>query len=109
VRPIPKRLLIHSAVLKSPTGTDAWQDRTWNETPLRFVRLDPSEKVVMTKDNTEVQLTSTLFYDCKNSDPPGIRFSHGQKIKWNGREYTVETAEEMYDERRLHHWEVGLT
>ena len=109
MKPIPKRLLIHAATLRSPGAMDVWQAPTWEDTPLKHVRIEPSAKVVLTKDNTEVQLVSTLIYDCVNSSPRGIEFAAGQRVVWGGRECTVETVEQLYDERHLHHWEVGLS
>lgn len=108
MRPIPKRLLIHSATLKTPNGVDAWQNTTYQDQAISHVRVEPCSKIVQTKDNTEVQLTSLLIYDCRNSSPAGITFEVQQKIKWNGTEYTIVSPEPLYDESKLHHWEVGL-
>lgn len=105
--PIPKGLLIHTATLKSPTGNDSWQDTTYSGTILKSVRIEPCSKVIYTNDNTKVQLSGTLFFDCKNSIPKDAVFEIGQKLVWSGREFTIATIEPIYG-RKLHHIEVGL-
>ena len=106
--PIPKSWLIHSAVLRSPVSADAWQQVTYSDRVLDHVKIEPSTRLVLTKDNLQIQLSSLLIYDCRNSKPVGVDFEPGQKLAWNDREYAVITAEPLYDGVRLHHWEVGL-
>nr|DAI35512.1 MAG TPA: Minor capsid protein [Caudoviricetes sp.] len=108
MRPIPKRLLIHAVILKTPAGIDSWQKVQYLDQSLEHVRIDPAEKIIQTRENTQVQLNSVLFYDCRNSAPAGITFEAGQKVVWCGREYTIVSIERLYDASRLHHWEVGL-
>ena len=108
MRPIPVRLLIHSATHRRPTEPDRWQNATYTDTALTRVRIEPSSKVVKTKDNTELQLASTLFYDCRNSRPVGADFQSGDVIVFGDQSFTVQTVDRLYDECRLHHLEVGL-
>ena len=105
---IPKNLLIHSALLQS-VSKDKWQSETLNTiAELKKIRVDPSSKLITSKDNRQITLSAVLFYDCKNSRPCKISFEHGQKIAFNGNTYTIETIEELYDNRKLHHYELGL-
>ncbi len=106
--PIPKRLLIHKVLLKEPNEIDVWQDSTYTDIHLSFVRLEPYGKVVILKDNTQRQLTSTMIYDCTHSRPQGITFMPQQKIVHRNTEYTIETVEHLYDDSKLHHIELGL-
>lgn len=108
MRAIPKSLLIHKAVLLEPETADAWGDSEDTRTELSFVRVDPGEKFVLDKTQRQVQARAVLFYDCRHSQPAGIAFCEGQQVEWNGREYTVQTVEPLYDDRRLHHIEVTL-
>lgn len=109
MRPIPRSMLIHSVLLVASSKTDVWQNQTdGGVTELSYVRVDPSSKVVISKDNTELQLSSTLIYDCHNSRPTGITFKPEQTIKWNNQDYKIITAEPLYDSNKLHHWELGL-
>lgn len=72
------------------------------------MRLEPSTKVVRDKNNAEVQLAATLFYDCKNSSPRGVVFKTDDIIIFNGEMFKVQTIEPLYDVRKLHHFELGL-
>ena len=109
MRPIPKRLLIHSAELLIPTGVDARQKPTYaSPVNLTRIRVDGSDRTVISKDNTEQQLTSDLYYDCRLSRPRDIKFEPGQKVIFGGRELLVVQAIPCEDEHGPHHWEVGL-
>lgn len=72
------------------------------------MRLEPSTKVVRDKNNAEVQLAATLFYDCKNSSPRGVVFKTDDIIIFNGEMFKVQTIEPLYDVHKLHHFELGL-
>lgn len=108
MRPIPKSLLIHTAALLTPSIPDAWGDSESLRTELFFVRIDPCDKFLLDKTQRQLQASAVLFFDCRHSRPAGTIFSEGQHVEWNGREYTVQTAEPLYDGRRLHHIEVTL-
>ena len=108
-RPIPRALLIHSATHKYGTlADDGWGNMTHpSSQSLEFVRFEPSSKLVMTKDNNEVQLSAVMFFDCINSVPAGATFAVGDQIVFGDRTYHVETVDTLYD-RTLHHYELGL-
>ena len=74
----------------------------------RNVRLDPSSKVIRDKNNAELQLSAMMFYDCKNSRPVGMKFRTDDIIIFNGVNHRIETVEPLYDDKRIHHWELGL-
>lgn len=109
MKPIPKALLIHSAVLSEINTDNTWQEE--NKTTvaeLTRIRIDTQSKLVATKDNRQITLSATLFYDCKNSSPRNAKFKQGQKVLWDNAEYTIETIEPLYDGNKLHHYELGL-
>ena len=108
MRPIPFRLLIHGATLKHPTGTDAFQKRTYAETALRRVRFEPATRISKTKDNTEKTFGTVLYFDCARSLPRGTEFAPGDRVVFDGTEYEVGGVERLYDSSRLHHFEIGL-
>ena len=109
MKPIPKRLLIHSAELKTVNADNSWQEEeTKTIANLKYVRIEPSSKHITAKDNRQVTLAATLLYDCRNSRPAGVGFIQGQKIIWNGIEHVIETIEPLYDGEKLHHYELGL-
>ncbi|MDL2293207.1 minor capsid protein [Ruminococcaceae bacterium OttesenSCG-928-D13] len=109
VRPIPRRLLIHSAALKTGKTEDEWGNPVWTgEIPLQRVRFEPTEKLKLSKDNKEVQCSLLMFFDTAHSTPSGQHFEVGQSIEWNGFLHEVAFVEFLYDDDRLHHLEVGL-
>lgn len=107
MRPIPRSLLIHSAVLYEERE-NSWQERELVElAKLSHVRVEPASKMIITSDNRSVTLSATLFYDCRNS-LPGVEFKPGYIVEFGGKRYRVETVEVFYDRQKLHHLEVGL-
>lgn len=109
MRPIPKRLLIHTAELKTVGINNTWQDEKITDmTKLKKIRIEPCSRLVTAKDKRQVSLSAVLFYDCKNSCPKNQIFSQGQKVIWNGTEHIIETIEPLYDDNKLHHYELGL-
>lgn len=109
MRAIPKKLLIHSATIKSISAEDRWGNIT--TTPpvdLNYIRLEPIKTIVKDSQNNEIQLNTLLFYDCKNSEPKDVVFAKETIITINGVDHTIKTLEPLYDERKLHHYELGL-
>lgn len=108
MKPIPKRLLIHAVTL-GHLAKDRWGEETiTDEQELSFVRMEPSSKIVRDKNNAEIQLAATLFYDCRNSQPRGVEFVEDEIVIFNGQKHKVQTVETLYDEKKLHHYELGL-
>lgn len=107
MKPIPKSLLIHSAALYEETE-GKWQEQEKKLiAELSCVRIEPCSKLIVSSNNRSVTLSATLFYDCRNS-APAVEFKAGQPVEFDGKTYRVETVEELYDNRKLHHIEVGL-
>lgn len=112
-RPIPRHLLPHRATLRrhSADQTNQWDDVVSKGKPieLKYVRFEPTSKVLISATNEEVQLTAYMFYDCRNSSPTGLRFALKDRICFDGVEYEIvdgiipETAHQQ-----LHHYELGL-
>lgn len=109
MRAIPKSLLIHTVTLHKKANEDRWgKGELDSGTDLTYVRMEPSGKIVRDKNNAEIQLAATLFYDCKNSRPQDIAFQMDDIIIFNGMKHQVMLIEPLYDDKRLHHYEVGL-
>lgn len=109
MRPIPKRLLIHTAELKTVGINNTWHDEeTTDIAQLKKIRIEPCSRLVTAKDNRQITLSAVLFYDCKNSRPKNQIFSQGQKVIWHDIEHIIETIEPLYDDNKLHHYELGL-
>ena len=109
MQPIPKRLLIHTVTLYETSKKDAWGTVALDKgKELTHVRLEPSGKIVRDKNNAEIQLAATLFYDCKNSRPAGLTLKVDDVVAFTGETYRVQTVEPLYDDKHLHHYEIGL-
>ena len=109
MRAIPKSLLIHSARLLKKMKEDEWGEAKLSVgTALRCIRMEPSSKIVRDKNNSEVQLAATMFYDCRNSKPRYISFVVDDIIVFNGQKFQIKVVEPLYDNRSLHHYELGL-
>lgn len=107
--PIPLRMLIHEAMLNEVTS-DKWGAESDKVVAhLKHVRIEPSDRIVRTSNNADVQCTATLFIDAISSWPIGITPSVGNSVLWEGRRYKVQDVQRLYDENRLHHLEVELS
>lgn len=107
--PIPKRLLIHSAVLKRPTGEDdGWGDESYEEPiNLKYVRFETCNKMITNANGKQIQLSATMFYDAHNSEGMTSIFMQNDLITFDGIDYRIAVAEPLYDVK-LHHFEIGL-
>lgn len=109
MRPIPKKLLIHTVTLHKKISTDKWGNEKLDAgQALSNVRMEPSKQIIRDKNNAEVQLAATLFYDCRNSRPSDVSFEVDQIIDFNGQKYQIKTVEPLYDNSKLHHYEIGM-
>lgn len=119
LKPIPNKILKHSATLKGRTATDVWQNGTYQETELSKIAIQPEHRTQRGKDDTEVTLSATLFFDCRRSLPRGTDFVYLQnqsqanggelEIVFGGQTFTVVGVDALYDdESNLHHYEVAL-
>lgn len=117
MKAIPKRLLIHNAELINEYG-DEWEVTKRTSTPLENVRIEASHSNIFDVKSQQITLSAVLFFDCKNSrcslpfmlegETSEGRKLLAQRVRFDGRIYTVKTIEPIYDDRRLHHYEVGL-
>lgn len=106
--PIPKRVLIHSCVLRKAAGKDAWGAKTRTEISLSSVRFEPVSQRSWSLTAALPEVKGRLYYDCVNSAPAGVAFEPGDTVELGAREYLIESVEELYDDSRLHHLEVLL-
>ena len=109
MRSIPKKLLIHTVTHAHKEKTGRWSDEELKDKKLlQYVRIEPSTKIVRDKNSAEVQLSATLFYDCRNSRPRGIIFAEDEVILFGDLKYSIQVVEPLYDGTLLHHFELGL-
>lgn len=109
MRSIPMKLLIHTAMRHKVVEKDRMGKKTLDEgLELKHVRVEPVTKVIRDRSGAEVQLAATLFYDCKNSTPRNLEFAIDDIILFLGQKFSVQLVEPFFDEKKLHHYELGL-
>lgn len=107
---IPTTLLPHEVTVQKIIKKDRWgAESTDDGIVLKHVRIEPSSKIVRDKSSAEIQLAATLFYDCRNSRPRNVKFAEDDIIIFKGDKYSVKAVDLLYDKRRLHHYEIGLS
>ena len=118
LRPIPAKILRSTATVSVCSGVDMYQNQTYTTYTVKRVHLQPEERIVKSRTNTDQQLTGTLFVDVRISSPAldwrallESAHDHGgdMRVTVRGVTYTVATADGLRDDTdRLHHWEIGL-
>lgn len=119
LKPIPAKILTHTADLLVCSAIDEWQSPTQTTVTLSNICIQPMHETRMTKDNTEVALSSVAFIDARLSTPAGYDFQQAQDLSeangapleliYQGRTYTVLTVDTLVDDTgAYHHTELGL-
>jgi hypothetical protein len=107
-----------TATVKVCVGVDLYQNQIYQNFTVNRVHIQPEERMVKSSDNTDQQLTGTLYVDARRSTPAldwraMLANAHSlggdMRVIIRGVEYTVLTAEGLRDGNdRLHHWEIGV-
>ncbi len=118
LKPIPSKILRSTATVEVCNGTDLYQRQTFDTYTVNRVHLQPTEKIVKTKANTDQQLAGILFVDVRHSSPALnwaelLKQAHDNggdmRVTVRGVTYTVLEADGLRDDTdRLHHWEIGV-
>ena len=105
---IRKKLLIHNVLYKAVKDNSRVDDSQDNldYQEVENVLIQPIRRLITSKDNQTIQANATMYWDNANSTP--ITFKEGATVNFNGREMTVVSISEFYDDTSLHHVEVGL-
>lgn len=102
-------MLIHDVMLHKVADKDRWGNAQLDEgMELKRVRLEPSKSIIRDKNNAEIQLSAVMFVDCRNSLPRNVVPELDDIIIFHGQRHQVKLVEPLYDEKRLHHYELGL-
>ena len=120
LRPIPARILKHSATLQVVKTVDAWKKVTeYTDHALSRICVSVANTTLHSKDNTSVTLRGLLFYDRRLSGPQGLDFKAlknqsdlaggDMRILFADEIFTVEMVDTLYDDIGCyHHTELGL-
>ena len=118
LRPIPARILRTTVTVKACTGTDRYQNQTYETHTVKRVHLQPTNEIIKSTDNTDCQLRSVLFADRRHStelDWMGLfATAHTNagdvRVIVGGVEYTVAAVDKLMDDTdQFHHWEISLS
>lgn len=114
----PAHVYAQTATLRVCSGVNRWNAPTWSETSVGHVNVQPASATVLTKDNTEVQLSGMLFADSVYTAPAldwqakkDESEAAGQPatVVFEGRVYTVVDVAKLFNEFGMFdHWEVAL-
>lgn len=108
MRAIPKKLLIHNLNIYEEVSTKDWDSKKLKKIgDLKRVRIEHSSKIIRDKNNAEIQLAAFIVFDCRNS-LTSKTLKEDMIIGFNYERYRVVSIESMYDESRLHHYELEL-
>ena len=124
LKPIPSKILKSTALVKVCSGTDRYQNQTYDEYTVKRVHCQPTNEVRKTANNTDCTLRGILFVDAHTSTPSIdwyklLKDAHEKQgdmrvtvtdAKGNViGEFTVIGCDALRDDTDvLHHWEVAL-
>ena len=108
IRPIPKKLLIHSVEYREHLEDDRWGDGFADPVTLEFVRVEPATSMNRDTSKEEVVARSVLYIDRTHSKP-FVQPKEKDRIIFGGEEYEVHKVDVHYAfGPRIHHLEVEL-
>lgn len=111
MKPIPKKLLIHTVDYAEYKGSDGgWSGGSGSYLPAvtyHAVRLEPSTQLLNDGTGTSVTAKAVMFIDMVNSDYANRIPKEKSKVTFQGVEYVVKQVDYLYA-RTLHHLEVYL-
>ena len=118
LRPIPSKILRSTATVEVCSGVDTYQNQTYTTYTVKRVHLQPTERIIKSVTNTDLQLSAILFVDCRHSSPSLnwrelLQTAHDlggdMRVTVRGVTYTVATADGLRDDTdHLHHWEIQM-
>lgn len=109
IKPIPKRLLAHSAIYKEYLGNTGEGDEWGEDTPLSFVKIEEKLQLKVTSNGREIVGNGRMFYDLINSKGLSNKPVQNSIVIFNDREYRiVDTDVLCADKTEPHHYEVLL-
>ncbi|WP_281659124.1 putative minor capsid protein [Halobacillus sp. Cin3] len=119
IRPIPRKLLIHTVEYHQYKPADSSNSGTnWGsgsegsfEEPvtIKLVRIEPSSKVIIGASSQQLQEKAILYYDTTHSAPKHVNFVRKSKVIFQGQTHFIEQVDPLYalgDEP--HHYELRL-
>lgn len=109
IKPIPKRILPHSAIYKEYLGNTGEGDEWGADTPLSFIKIEEKSQLKVTSNGREIVGNAKMFYDLVNSKGLIDKPVENSIIFFNDREYKVVNTDVLCADSAIpHHYEVLL-
>lgn len=90
-------LLVHSTTVYTAQGMDADRNTVWDAgVELSMVRITASRAHTLTDKGFVRQDKAVLFFDCEYSQPAGFVPKEGQRVNWNGKDYSIREVTSAY-------------
>ena len=87
IKPIPKALLIHSAVLKKTSSMSLFGEKTFNQTALAHGSIELMSSLAVTGGDTDQRNEGVMYFDMKNSNALDNGHQCGDYIAFGGNDY----------------------
>jgi len=108
IRPIPKKLLIHSVEYREFIEDQRWGDGFADPVTMEFVRVEPATSMNRDTSKEEVVARTVLYIDRVHTKP-FVQPKEKDKVVFQGEEYEVHKVDVHYAfGPRIHHLEVEL-
>jgi len=109
IKPIPKRLLPHSAKYQEYLGNNGEGDEWGEEACLSFIKIEEKKQIKVTSNGREVVGNAKMFYDCMNSNGLLKEPEQNSKIIYGNKTYLVVDTDVLCpDSETPHHYEILL-
>jgi hypothetical protein len=107
-RPIPKALLPHTILLKTPRPEGAFFNGEHDEITIYNVRVEQNEKVRQSKSGENRTRGAKMYYDCVNSAPLNVDFKSEQLVIFCGVTYKIEAVKAVMAANKIHHYRIDI-
>jgi len=109
IKPIPKRLLPHTATYKGYVADTGEGESYSSVVTLAFIKIDEQTQLSRTKDGNEVIGNAIMYYDYVNSNGLVNKPLNNSIVTFKSRDYHIVDTDILYAESDTpHHYEVLL-
>ena len=109
IRAIPKSLLIHTVTHAKLKESDRWGAESLQiSVQLNLYGLSHPARLSATRIMRRYSLRQQCFMTVKTAVREAWNLKQTTLSVFNGERFKVKICEPLYDERKLHHWELGL-
>lgn len=107
ILPIPKKLLIHNVIYLEKGESNGWDNVLNDPVEINYVRVTPKNRFERKQNAEGIYATHVMLVDRINSSA-FPNFKAGSTIKWFSKDYEISEVTPAYDDKEIHHYEVGM-